>query len=94
MPRQPKQKKETLSDDVRSELDAMDAGALNKVIADASEAIATAKKELDANPKYQAAKEAVTDCSAGMKEVKKYQGAKINYSLRRLRELRGEADGE
>lgn len=86
----PKEKKHILSEDVRNELDGMSAESLNKVIADASEAISQAKTERDANDKYQQAKLVVTDLSAGLKEVKKYQGEKIKYSLRRLRELRGE----
>ena len=92
--REKKEKKQILSDDARNELDGMSAESLNKVIADASQAIQTATKERDANEHYQAAKLAVTDLSAGLRDVKKYQGAKIGYSLNRLRELRGEDTGE
>jgi hypothetical protein len=89
-----KKNKSPLSEDVRNELDGMPPSGLHKVIADAEEAIAQATKERDGNEKYQQAKQAVSDLSLGLKDLKKYQGAKIKYSLRRLRELRGEDCGD
>lgn len=87
-----KNTKEILTEDARNELDSLSAESLHKVIADAEEAILTATKERDANEKYQQAKQAVTDLSSGLKDLKKYQGAKIGYSLKRLRELRGDSN--
>lgn len=78
--------KKKLSDDVVQDIEALDTPGLNKLIADAEQAIATAKEERDANPKYAAAKEAVTDLSQGLKEVKSYQRAKVELALMHLKE--------
>lgn len=72
----------------------IDEKELQALIANSEEAIATALRERDANPQYQAARQAVKDLSAGMREVKSYQGAKIQYALHRLRELNGTTEEE
>jgi len=82
-------KKNKLPESVVEELDAMDEQALQKQVTDSTQAISTAKKERDENENYQAAKLAVSDLSAGLKEVKAYQGAKIAHCLARLTELKG-----
>lgn len=80
----------TLPESVVQELDALPIAELNSVIAQAEEAISTAIRERDANPKYQEAKESCKALSEGMREVKTYQRAKIEYSLHRRRELNGD----
>jgi hypothetical protein len=84
--------KKTLSDTVIEELDALDETGLKKAVSDSTEAIETATRERNDNPKYQTAKLAVTDLSGALKDTKKYQKAKITYSIYRLRELRGEEE--
>lgn len=79
-----KKKKELLSEEVRTELDGMDATTLRKAIADSEQNIATAKRELDANEHYQKAKADLRDLSGGFRDVRKYQGAKIAYCLAKL----------
>lgn len=83
-----------LIDSVMEEMDAMDTADLQRTIAEAEEAIATAKKEMEKNPEYQRAKEAVSDLSRGMKDTKAYQNAKIQYCLLRLKEQKGDDLGE
>ncbi len=75
-----------LSANVVEEMDAMSAESLEKQVCASEQAISDAEDELDANPKYEAAKQAVSDISAGMKDVRKYQRAKIAYAIHRLRE--------
>lgn len=69
------------------ELDAMSEQELQKTVCQASEAIAKAAQELDENEAYQTAKQDVKDLSGGFRDVKSYQGAKIAYSLHRLKGL-------
>lgn len=78
--------KKILPEETINEFDGFDQNGLRKVIADANEAILTATKERDENEAYQQAKQAVKDLSAGLKDVKKFQNAKIQYCLHRLRE--------
>lgn len=68
------------------EMDGMDKAQLEKVIVQSQEAIAEATDARDANSQYRAAKQATKDLSAGLKEVKSYQTAKMQYALIRLRE--------
>ncbi len=44
-------------------------------------AIKEATDQLEANPKYQELKESIKACSAGLREVKALQNAKIQYAL-------------
>lgn len=72
---------------VIEEMDAMSEDSLVKGVTASETAIADAKEELEANPKYQDAKQNVKAISQGFRELKKYQTAKIQYSLIRLKEL-------
>ena len=69
---------------VIEELDAMSPSELEKAVVASEVSIGTAVKELEANDKYTAAKEVCKDLSSGLKDVRKYQGAKIAYALFRL----------
>lgn len=89
-----KKDKSGLSDSVREELDAMQAPELNKTVADAEQAIFTAKKERDDNEEYQKAKQAVKDLSGSFRDLKKYQYSKIKYALKRLQVLSGDASAD
>lgn len=57
---------------------------LEALVAEAEGAIRSATKERDANPSYQAAKQATKDLSEGLKAVKKRQLAKIELALQLL----------
>ncbi len=83
-----------LDDSTINEMNGLSPGALKDLIAQAEEAMAGATRERDANPAYEAAKQVVKDLSEGLRDVRKRQTAKIQYSLRRLRELNGEAVGD
>lgn len=63
------------------ELEALSKAELERVIADAEQAIKQATEERDANPAYQEAKENIKALSEGLKEVKKRQQAKIQFAL-------------
>jgi hypothetical protein len=76
-----------LSDSVIEELDAMSGPALEKAVAQSEENISRATRERDANKEYKIAKAAVSDLSAGLRDAKAYQNAKIQYALLRLREM-------
>jgi uncharacterized FlaG/YvyC family protein len=69
---------------VKDEMDAMKEADLRNVIVESTNSISVAIAELEANPQYQKHKEALKDVSASMKEVKKAQKAKIDYSLHLL----------
>jgi hypothetical protein len=60
--------------------------AAHGYVVQAEQAIKQAKDELDANPKYQELKDSLKALSEGMREVKKFQGAKIQYILHLLEE--------
>lgn len=75
-----------LPEAVVQEMDTLVAVGLNAVIAQAEEAMASAIRDRDANPKYQSAKQACKDLSEGLKDTKNYQTAKIHYALHLLRE--------
>lgn len=75
-----------LSEDMIAQMTGMDEAALSKVIVASEQAIAEAKDSLDNNEKYQELKEQVKAVSAGFRETKAYQTAKIQYALIRLTE--------
>lgn len=54
---------------------------LKAIIAQSCGAIKQSTDELNANPIYQEIKENLKAVSQGLREVKKYQNAKIQYSL-------------
>lgn len=87
-----KKPKDGLLDSVREEIDALDEAGLNKCVATAEQAITTAKAELSANEHFVAAKEKVKDLSSGLKDVRKYQGAKISYALKRIQVIKGDLE--
>lgn len=76
------------AEDILRELEAADVEELNKRIAQASEAIASTKEELNQNPEYIQAKDDVKLLSSGFREVKQRQNAIIKLSLN-LRRDRG-----
>lgn len=73
-----------LTETVATEMRAMTASELERCLADSERAIAKATKERNENPNYQAAKQAVKDLSEGLRELRSYQNAKIEYALRLL----------
>lgn len=74
-----------LTNDTISELDAADTNGLKAAIIQAETSLADAKEELDNNEQYQAVKESCKAMSAGYRELKAYQTAKIQYALLRLK---------
>lgn len=86
-----RKKKELLNEDLIQEFDAMDVVALRKAVADAEQNIVTATEERNANPNYIEAKDVCKTLNSGLADVRKYQGAKITYALKRLKE-QGEVD--
>lgn len=62
--------------------------SLGVTIAHSCAAMKEAEDQLEANPKYQELKESLKACSAGLREVKAFQNAKIQYALH-LSEERG-----
>lgn len=74
--------------DTCSELESMDAEALEVVIVQSSANIKQAKEELDANEKYQSIKSDLLLINSGFHEVRKRQNAMIQYALK-LREAKG-----
>lgn len=76
-----------LSKEVMNEISALPVEKLNQLVVAAEQAIAQTTQERDANPAYQGAKQAVKDLGEALKEVKKYQNAKIQYALILLQEL-------
>lgn len=73
----------TLGREVMEELNCDNAEA---VIAASAGAIKEAEDQLEANPKYQELKASLKACSEGVREVKKFQNAKIQYALHLLEE--------
>jgi hypothetical protein len=73
---------EELGQEQIDEINAKSKAELETLIAESQDAIRTATKERDANPKYAEAKQAVKDLSEGLKAVKKRQMAKIELALR------------
>ncbi len=73
----------------KEKIESLDSGQVDELqitISNAAAAIKTAQDELDANPLYQELKENLKVLSAGMKEVKKFQNAVIQYSLNLIEE--------
>lgn len=68
-------------EDVVRELEGMSVEDLNRRIAQANQAIAEAKSELDQNENYTKAKENVKLLSSGMREVRKRQNAIIAVAV-------------
>ncbi len=60
--------------------------SLHKVVSDSEASIQKATKERDAMPEYRKAKQAVTDLSAGLREVRQVQKAKAALALALLDE--------
>lgn len=76
--------KKQLDAETVSEMLTMDEAALERVIVEANQAVAQAQTELEANPKYTTAKEAIKDLSQGLKEVRKRQNNKVTIALHLL----------
>lgn len=76
-----------LGKDVAEELDTLNDSELKSVIVNSLESMTEASEKLAANPKYQDLKRTLDDVTAGKKDVDKYQGAKIKYARKRLREM-------
>lgn len=76
----------TLGPDLISELNAFIPEALEVGVALSAGAIKEASDTLEVNPKYQELKASLKACSEGLREVKKFQNAKIQYSLHLLEE--------
>lgn len=76
-----------LGQDTIEEMDMMDDAQLHKVVVEAESAMKQAKEELEANPKYQEAKENVKALSQGKRDLDKRQKGKIQYALSRLTEI-------
>lgn len=74
-----------LPTDTIAEMDAADPAALKALIVQSETSLADAKEELDNNEQYQAVKESAKAMSAGYRELKTYQTAKIQYALIRLK---------
>lgn len=64
-----------------NEISTKDKAELEALIVEAEEAIRIATQERDANPHYQAAKQATKDLSEALRDVKKRQTAKIQLAL-------------
>jgi hypothetical protein len=77
-------------DSIIQDLESMDGAGLNKRIAQAHEAIDSAKEELNQNPDYIRHKEMLKDVSSSFRDAKKRQNAIIKVCLE-LRRARGEA---
>lgn len=72
---------------VVEEMNAAEPKALAAGIVQSEKALVEAKEGLDANSKYQDARENVKALSQSFRELKSYQTAKIQYALLRLKEL-------
>ncbi len=65
---------------------------LRKLVADSLASIAQAKDELEGNAEYQELKESLADISQSFKDVKKFQGAKVDLALILIKVAKGDAD--
>lgn len=70
-----------LGKDALTILESASPESLDVTIAHACASIKEAADQLEANPKYQELKESLKACSAGLREVKAFQNAKIQYAL-------------
>ena len=75
-----------LGHDVTDELASRPPEGLEAGIAASAGAIKEAEEALEANPKYQELKASLKACSAGLREVRQFQNAKIQYALHLLEE--------
>ncbi len=73
-----------LGKDMIGDLDAMPVDVLKDHLIFSEQSINETIRELEANPKYQELKESLKALSEGLREVKKRQGAIIQYILHRL----------
>lgn len=76
----------TLGKEIMEELSARGPEGLEASIAASAGAIKESEDALEANPKFLELKESLKACSEGLREVKKFQNAKIQYSLHLLEE--------
>jgi len=60
---------------------------LKSSVAQSAGAIKEASEALEANPSYQQLKESLKALSQGLREVKQFQNAKIQYALHLLEEM-------
>ena len=67
--------------DVVEAMQASTESELKSLIVASEQAIAESRQQLEDNPAYQKAREDVKACTLGYKDLKKYQGAKIQYAL-------------
>jgi hypothetical protein len=84
--KQMKKVKDILGQDMIADLDKMDVDTLGSHLYIAEHSIMEARRELDANPKFQELKDSLSALSAGMREVKKRQTAIIHYIVSLLEE--------
>lgn len=70
-----------LGEDVLAEIEAMDEATLKNTVVQSEQNIATAKKEMEANDQFKAAKSILKDLRGGFNDVKKFQTAKIVLAL-------------
>jgi hypothetical protein len=75
-----------LSAELTSEIGIMDPKALKAMIISSETSIKTAEEELEANPKYQELKENLKALSGGLRDIKKFQRARIDLALHILEE--------
>lgn len=75
-----------LGTDYLTQLESKSVGDLETCIANSAQHIKEAEDGLEVNEKYQELKASLKACSEGVREVKKFQNAKIQYSLHLLEE--------
>lgn len=75
---------EILGQDILQEMDSLSDELLKEGLVKATSSIAQATAELENNPTYQSLKESIKALSQGLRDVKRYQGAIIQYALHRL----------
>lgn len=75
-----------LGNDTINLLNSMNAEELETVIVLAATEIETAKDELNANPKYNEIKENKAALEAGLKDLRKYNNARIKVAIALLQE--------
>lgn len=75
-----------LTSTLLEEMDGLSAEDLKGAVLTAAQSIKAVQEELEANPKYQECKENLKALSQGLKDVKKFQNAKVAYALHLLEE--------
>lgn len=73
-----------LGSEIVSDINSLSSEALDAQIVTSSASIKAAEEELEANEEFQQLKESVKAMGAGMREVRKFQNAKIQLSLHLL----------